>query len=870
MDSITLFAAKSNKEGLWECVPQHLADTAEVMRHLCDPMAGWGTAAFIEASGLSPCLFEKVCLFLAYTHDLGKLTPAFQDKIVHSLPGLEERLDSHGFDIHMDYGNNKFYHAFASGAILHECFNVNDSVCEVVAAHHGIPRDRGKENQWRYPFRHHKEHILGKKGEFRQLWEDIVAKAEEEAGIACKELPDLSLAAQILLSGLLIMADWIASNENYFPLAEPWKINDLDDCNRGERGYQACGVQRGWFSQTFSYDPYLFDERFGFLPNSMQAIAGKAASKGAQLLIIEGPMGSGKTEAALMCAEIMAAISASGGFFIGLPTQATANGMFPRVMKWADAVSESLRASINLAHGASSFNDEFKALQANTSEDNEGTITVNRWMSGRHRKLMADFVDGTIDQALAMSLNRKYFMLLHGQLAGKVIVFDEVHSYDEYTNAYLGTTLAYLGYYHCPVVLLSATLTNEKKKEFISAYLQKETNLEQIPDTYPCVTWWDGKEVHFEGMEIDDLPRTCINIQWMQYLDLVETIKDKLSEGGCAAVVRNTVKEAIRTYILLKQALPGFRVILLHSRFLMDDRSKREKEIISLAGKNSTQADRDGLIVVGTQVLEQSLDLDFDIMFTDPCPMDLLLQRLGREHRHERKRPPKLQEASACLILDQDRIVGSDYRPYSDYVIKRTCDLISQLGRGLMLPQDIKPLVEQTYDLSLTEDSPAKKKYIDRMDMMKEMSKKRRMPDPWRKEGIRGLAQKNSLADLQEEDVGNGVRLGDDAVSVILLKSKDNCIMDISESVSCAIGNLPDEKTEQVFLRQVIRMPGYMITYDELLRMKQKTGFGDERIWAYKDILLVDENSSYVHQANGKMIRYRYDREAGMMEEENG
>ncbi len=870
MDSATLFAAKSNKEGLWECVPQHLADTANVMRQLCDPFSGWVAPAFIDATGMDSPLFEKVCVFLAYTHDLGKLTPAFQNKIVYSLPGLEERLRSHGFDIRMNYGDDKFYHAFASGAILHEYFDINDSICDVVAAHHGIPRDAGREYKWSYPFKHHKEYILGKNGEFKPLWDSVIENAEKEAGIQRNELPKLSLAGQILLSGLLITADWIASNENYFPLTSPWNTDDLNDCLRGEKGYRACGIQRGWFSQTFAYDPYLFEERFGFRPNRMQDMAGKASGNEAQLLIIEGPMGSGKTEAALMCAEVMAATSASGGFFIGLPTQATSNGMFSRVMDWAASASGYLYASINLAHGASTFNDEFKALQVNTSEDNDETLSVNKWMSGRHRKLMADFVDGTIDQALAMSLNKKYFMLLHEQLAGKVIVFDEVHSYDEYTNAYLGTTLAYLGYYHCPVILLSATLTNERKQEFISSYLQGKKIDVLSTNAYPCITWWDGKELHYEEVIDDDLRTTCIDVQWLQYLDLIDAIRNKLSMGGCAAVIRNTVKEAIRTYFSLKQALPDFRVILIHSRFLMDDRSKREKEIIALVGKNSTEEERNKLIIVGTQVLEQSLDLDFDVMFTDPCPMDLLFQRLGREHRHKRPRPGKLSNATAYLLMDEDRIIGSNDRPYSEYVINRTCELVTGLGRGLLLPNDIKPMVEQTYDLSLTEDSPAKQKYLEKMELLKRLSEDRRMPSPRNGDALKGLGQKNSIADLQEEGASRGVRLGDDSKSVLLLKSKNGYIMDIGETVSCAIGNIPDDETERVFLRQVIRVPGYMITYDELARMKQITGFGDERIWAYKDILVLDENCSYVHVANSRATRYRYDRQAGLMEDENG
>lgn len=867
MENTALFAAKSNKEGLWECVPQHLQDTAYVMKHLCDPEIGWVSPAFSDAAGIDGNALKKICTFIAYTHDIGKLTPAFQNKISMSLQGLSERLLSHGFDIHMECPPDTFYHAFISGAILHEVFGVNDSVCEIVAAHHGIPRDIGSDFNWKKPFKKHKENILGKNGEFKTVWEDAVKKAEEISGIRCDELPQLSYAAQILLSGLLITADWVSSNENYFALSEPWDISNLEDAGRGERGYLASGIKRGWFSTTFAYAPYLFEERFGFCPNVIQETAGQAVNSGAQLLIVEGPMGSGKTEAALISAEVLAARSASGGFYIGLPTQATSNGMFSRMIHWASEASEDLFVSINLAHGGATFNDEYRRLQVNTSDETPGNLSVNRWMSGKHRKLMSDFVDGTIDQALAMSLNKKYFMLLHGQLAGKVIVLDEVHSYDAYTNAYLKTTLAYLGYYHCPTILLSATLTNEKKQEFIKAYSQKSELSFRMSDQYPCITWWDGKELHEEAIALEGLKRIKVHIQWLKNSELIEMIKTSLTYGGCAGVIRNTVKESVRTYCLLKAALPEYRIVLIHSRFLSDDRERLENTIIDLTGKNSESSKRDKLIVVGTQVLEQSLDLDFDVMFTDPCPMDLLFQRLGREHRHERTRPEFLKEAKAYLIKEDDQIIGTNDRPYNSYIINRTCELIHLKKGRISLPDDIKTMVEQTYDLTLTDDSSQKKEYVDKIQKLKINSKQMRIPEPYNCFSIRGLAQKGLSHEADEED--RGVRQGDDSVSVILLKAANGKVMDLSETVSCQIGCLPDKETESIFLRQMIRIPYYMISSDELTRMKARTGFGNEMIWAYKDILLLDDDCSYKHVLKNQIKRYCYNSEMGLMEVEN-
>ena len=866
MDKTTLLAAKSNKDGLWECVPQHLCDTANVMKQLCDQTSGWVTPAFIEATGIETSVFEKISVFLAATHDIGKMTPIFQKKISFSLPGLSDRLQAYGFDVNVEEGDTSFYHAFVSGAILREYYEVNSSVCEVLAAHHGIPRKEGKGYNWRQPFKIHKENVLGKSGEFQPLWEEVVAAGERISGIQCKDIPEISSAAQILLSGLLITADWISSNECFFPLARPWDISALTDENRGYRGYQESGVRRGWFPSVYRYDCSLFVERFGFQPNCLQETAGYAAGAGAQFMIVEGPMGSGKTEAALMSAEILATRSASGGFYIGLPTQATSNGLLLRIARWASKVSDELPVSINLAHGGADFNDEYRAFQTNTSE--EAGLTVNKWMSGKHRQLMSDFVDGTIDQALKMALNRKYFMLLHEQLAGKVVVFDEVHSYDAYTNAYLETTLAYLGLYHCPTVLLSATLTAEKKESFIRAYTQRKSFTPKNSSCYPCVTWWDGDAFHEDEISQEDFHKLTAEVFWIQSEQLPNRITEMLAHGGCAGVIRNTVKEAIKTSVYLKESLPGYRVILIHSRFLMDDRSKLESQIITLTGKSSTSTDRDRLVVVGTQVLEQSLDLDFDVLFTDPCPMDLLLQRLGREHRHKRIRPECLEKAKVYLITDGDMIIGTNDRPYNRYIIDRTCELLRETGGKITIPDDIKVMVEKTYNLTLTEDNPAKDAYKKRTEILKKNSGCMRIPDPWFCESIKGMGQfQENSAD--EQYVGSeGVRQGDDSITVLLLKSKNGYIMDVAEKASCMIGNLPDSETGDVFLRQLIHLPLYMIAQDELTRMKNRTGFGEEGIWKYKEILLLDENCCYEHRTGKSTIKYWYSPKTGLMEVE--
>lgn len=856
MSPSTLFAAKSNRDGLWECVPQHLEDTARVMQTLCDPEKGWVSPAFIRAAGMSRETMTRVCVFMAAIHDIGKCTPAFQKMIADSLPGLRERLLSAGYTLKKT--DTCPGHALLSGAILHERFGINESICEVVAAHHGTPRDTDRTSFWKHPFKKHKIEVCGVEDEYEPIWQETVSRAEAISGICCTGLPDLTAQAQIILSGLLIIADWIASNERFFPLYERWDTSGLNDTERAKRGVSLSGVRRGWYPDIAEFDPDIFHGRFGFAPNAVQSAACKAAASGAKLIIIEAPMGIGKTEAALGCAEIMASQNGSGGLYIGLPTQATANGIFNRMLSWAEKTTGRPQMTVNLAHRGASFHEAFRNLS--NIPHGDARLSVNRWMTEQYRKLMSDFTDGTLDQAASMSLNRRFFALSHAQLAGKTVIFDEVHAYDAYTSAYLSTTLAYLGAYGCPVVLLSATLTQEKRKAFLAAYTQNAGLPDTDTDAYPCITWWDGRSIHTDTVPKETLRHTDFRLEWLECGDLAKTLKSVLADGGCAGVIRNTVGEAVRTYETLKTAMPEYRIILLHSRFLMDDRSRLEQQVLSLTGKRSTPHDRDRLIVVGTQVLEQSLDLDFDTLATDPCPMDLLLQRLGREHRHDRPRPEKLTDARVYLLRDGKKITGDHDRPYSSYMIDRACRLVAENGGRLSLPDSISPMVDAAYDLSLTDASREKDEYIKKNEAMQNNSARMRIPEPWNLDSIRGLAH---LPDTQED----GIRKGGDSVTVLLLVERNGRIEDVYGMASCRAGERPGKAVTELCLRQELRIPGHMVSEEELAAMKDRTGFGDTGIWAYKDILLLDDDLTYTHKGPHGRETYRYSPETGLTKE---
>lgn len=282
-----------------------------------------------------------------------------------------------------------------------------------------------------------------------------------------------------------------------------------------------------------------------------------------------------------------------------------------------------------------------RGVQLEEDAQEEHRVQVHQWFRGNKQALLANFVIGTVDQLLLAALAQKHVMLRHLGLAGKVVIIDECHAYDTYMNCYLDRTLEWLGWYKVPVILLSATLPARRRTELVEAYRQKKA----APDApwktscgYPLLTWTDGAEVKQTAVP-SDAPGQTVQLTTLTEPELPALLRRKLAEGGCAGVIVNTVKKVQKIAQLLRESLPDKEVQLFHAQFLMPDRAARENQLMARIGKGSAPECRNDLIVVGTQVMEQSLDIDLDVLVTELCPMDLLLQRIGRLHRHHRSRP---------------------------------------------------------------------------------------------------------------------------------------------------------------------------------------------------------------------------------------
>ena len=295
-------------------------------------------------------------------------------------------------------------------------------------------------------------------------------------------------------------------------------------------------------------------------------------------------------------------------------------------------------------------------------------------------------------------------MMRHLGLAGKVVIVDEVHAYDPYMSAYLDTVLRWLGSYKTPVILLSATLPRERRSELVKAYLNRAKITKQdegweTTEAYPVLTCCaaDGNTASVRSIQIDyaDYEKK-VKIDKIDDEQILEYI-NKSAETGCIGIICNTVKRAQRIAKYLSEELNDTaEIIEYHSYFTDNHRAEIEEKIIETVGKKSVYQKRYDKkhIIVGTQTLEQSLDLDFDLMITDMCPMGVFFQRIGRLFRHKRERGPQFSEAR-CAVLS---IKPEFFRVYEDkWTLLQTEKL---LPAELSLPSDISSFVQSAYDTS--------------------------------------------------------------------------------------------------------------------------------------------------------------------------
>lgn len=698
------------KESLWLPLIFHLKDTAAVMEYL---VTDWLPEKYHENLGLNRKDFLQLAMAAAMFHDVGKSIKLFQWRITENRPELREQLRRSGLPMQSFTTAENPPHA-AAGAELLRLEGYNEGLAAVVGAHHGKPESC--ENTYFYeqsPLSFGWSDTGDQNTEWGRVQKALIQWAAEQLEVEDPgEWPSCQMIAQMALTGLVIMADWIASNTAYFPLISIGEQPRSYEAGRAARALQKLHLPKPWKVSEDWKDEEYFRRRFGFEANCIQKrtmqLAERMETPG--VMILEAPMGQGKTEAALAAAEVlMNRFDLSGAAFF-LPSQATSNAMFSRMTRWAERQPDAIKVAVELAHGQAEFNEEFAMLEKGSVSVEQGEadaepLMVHSFFRGRKTKLLANLVVGTVDQLLMAALRQKHVMLRHLGLTGKVVIIDECHAYDAYMNTYLDCALNWLGAYKVPVILLSATLPGARRSELLQSYLGRPANRRiksEKEAAYPLLSWTSGQDVHTDWIPPEGASRR-VTVERTDEEAAVGEIGRAL-EYGSVGIIVNTVKRAQKWRELLKEKYPEAVILLDHSRFLTPDWLEHEKEILERVGKKASGEVRKGVLVIGTQVLEQSLDLDFDLLVTDLCPMDLLLQRIGRLHRHARMRPQKLEEARCLVMGAQGELESGSRAVYGDYLLMRTRDLLPDV---IHLPEDISPLVQKTYEEALWSPQPS-------------------------------------------------------------------------------------------------------------------------------------------------------------------
>lgn len=727
--------AKSGNEDAYLRLTQHLIDTACVAEWLWDNWVSDSLKRTLAAIWkLDEQDVRQLYIFFAGVHDVGKASVSFQ-RIVEQRPDsyyLLRPLEEAGLSLDWPRGEGpdiKFPHGLASAVFLRNWLLANglkkpiaSSLISVVDAHHGFTSDpvllerRIKE-------------LEGRECRFDDVAAELIESMAGLTGVsgALGKLKKKPVAgAPQLMVGLLVMADWIASNENVFPYGAI-----APQSERVAAGMESIKLPLPWIP----VDPpvnvqELFNRTFGWegseqaRPIQAAAVETAQSAVGPMLMIIEAPTGEGKTEAGLATAHVLGQKSGAQGVYVAAPTMATANGLFERVADWARHSSRGGSvASMYLAHSKNRLSEQFQRLRfgatkkdttsltrGSDSEENMGGLVANQWLSGSRKGLLSDFVVGTVDQVLMMALKVRFSMLRHVALAGKVILIDEVHAYDAYMSQYLYRVLQWCARYGMSVILMSATLPPAQRKKLAAAYgsalmRESQTAAEALDvSSYPLVSVVDGNGVRAISVppRPDDAQITVRRID-----DALGTLRSTLGEllddGGIALIIGNTIRRAQEAYRELSAAFPG-EVELHHAAFIASERSAKEDVLRERLGPRSRRgAGRPWRqIIVATQVAEQSLDIDADVLVTDIAPIDLIIQRAGRIHRHERPlddRPVKLRKPVIFVrgVCDEGGVPKFDSGTEFIYGEAILLSTMAHLPEVIRRPSDVPELVRCIY-----------------------------------------------------------------------------------------------------------------------------------------------------------------------------
>jgi len=637
-------------------VLNHIHIVGEVAKELLKRMPAWLVAE----------LFPTGSELIAAAHDIGKVSPTFQEKLYRGTDGYRRNsqagLEKVNPDIEKQWGG----HAGVS-QIAAQFLKLGQYIPEILGQHHGYSPNTSIYNAT--------DEVFGGLA-WQQRREELLFELKKRLDT---EFPVVTSALQArVLAGFTTVSDWIGSGSLFDIPSEDWQP------------YIKLALDNAGFIPPILKPALSFSDIFNWQARAIQQSFIELVT-GPGVYILEAPMGLGKTEAALYAAYQMLSTHQATGIYFALPTQLTSEKIHERVDVFLKTIldNENSHQQPLLLHGNAWLKTELG------KEGNPG----GSWFQAAKRGILAPFAVGTIDQALMAVMNVKHGFVRTFGLAGKVVILDEVHSYDSYTGTLIDELINALTDLHCTVIILSATLTQQRR----STLLKKVSTSQH----YPLVS---ALPKHGSLIEVTVNSIVDVNVKVTRCQQDEPALEEALlraEQGQQVLWIENTVAEAQAIYRILatRANALGVECGLLHSRFLKIDREHNENKWTTLYGKEgAVQRAQCGRILVGTQVLEQSLDIDADFLISRFAPSDMLLQRIGRLWRHDLTcRPVNIQCEVWLLASDlnlgvenPDKAFGKTAKVYTPYVLCRSLEVWESV-QNLSIPSQIRDIIEATY-----------------------------------------------------------------------------------------------------------------------------------------------------------------------------
>ncbi len=664
----------------------HMTDVAAVLHRLLAVPAIARALGCIGGRPLSDIDRSRLTV-LAYLHDIGKANAGFQGKYWSDLAQRPCGWPSHcghgaeGWDlINACLSGEHWAQQVAAGLPLAAMCDWGDAFIPLLHAsisHHGRPvQCDGSAVLWRAVSGYDPAQALTAMGQ-------AIRAQYPEAFVT--DAPDLPNAAAFghLFAGLVQLADWLGSDTRpgFFAYSQPGENRSKTAPVLADKALAAIGLIVEDAPSRHAATSADFDQVFG-LPSPRPMQATMAQDDWGPVVVLEAETGSGKTEAALWRFLHLWRAGAVDALYFALPTRVAATQLYQRVYAfvqhaWKEQPPVVVRALPGYAAADGQGYEPLPGFQVLWHDKPQDDEAERRWAAeSPKRYLAAPIAVGTIDQALLGALQIKHAHLRHALLARSLLVIDEVHASDAYmtrlTEQLLRAHVACGG----QALLLSATLGAVARSRYLAIGQRGPSATPPLVQAqalaYPAISHRSASGPQLLPVQGNPRQKT-VHWQTMGIIANPESIAhlavDAAAQGARVLVVRNTVPAAVAT-LQAVEALAQARGLdclfcvdgvstLHHSRFSRQDRPLLDAQVQAQMGKERPER-ANGLVLVGTQTLEQSLDIDADLLITDLCPMDVLLQRLGRLHRHARDtRPAGCEQARAWVLTP----AGHDLRP---------------------------------------------------------------------------------------------------------------------------------------------------------------------------------------------------------------